>query len=198
MGEFLPFSSRSKPWEREAITLRKLDDSPGSEFCPWTVARKIGLLVLDGNEFLDQLPPDNSRHLKSVKDRSWSGGVYPIPLPCGRLVCILNPFQSLRRNKITLMEEVTHIHRDHRPTKIVKNSSGITVRDYDKKQEEEAYGIGAAALLPWSSFYHSLNDGMSVDAMSKAYAVSPELIEYRIKITGATSLFRSRQKVHSH
>lgn len=132
-----------------------------------------------------------------ISGQKWSGGVLPKPLDSGHLICMLNPFQSKNRNKITLMEEVAHIHRDHQPTRLLRNDAGVTIRDYDKKQEEEAYGIGAAALLPWSSFFHSLKQGMTVAEMSLKYEVSEALVDYRIKVTGATSLFRSRQRSFS-
>jgi hypothetical protein len=73
-------------------------------------------------------------------------------------------------------------------------ADGIEVRDYDKSQEEEAYGIGAAALLPWQSFFKSLNAGRTVDELAETHEVTPDLISYRIKITGAYRLYQARQR----
>jgi Zn-dependent peptidase ImmA (M78 family) len=124
----------------------------------------------------------------------WSGGVLPKPLPNGRFICILNPTHHRRRNKITLMEEIVHVYRKHVPTGLRGIMPGLRVREYNKAQEMEAYGVGAAVLLPWSSFYYSLNSGRPIQEMAECYDVTMQLIQYRIKITGATNLYRSRCK----
>jgi hypothetical protein len=69
---------------------------------------------------------------------------------------------------------------------------GLRVRDYNKSQEAEAYGVGAAVLLPWGQFFHSLNAGDSVCTLAEDFDVTEALIEYRIKVTGATNLYRNR------
>ena len=71
---------------------------------------------------------------------------------------------------------------------------GLRMRGYDKKQEHEACGVGAAALLPWTVFFPAINRGMAVDELAEQFEVSPQLVEYRIKITGAHALYRARQR----
>lgn len=61
-----------------------------------------------------------------------------------------------------------------------------------KAQEEEAFGIGAAVLLPWSLFFASINSGRPVEEMAEEFEVSQELIRYRIKICGAARLYKLR------
>ena len=90
------------------------------------------------------------------------------------------------------MEEVVHIYRGHTPTGLHELLPGLRVRDYDKNQEAEAYGVGAAVLLPWSQFFGDINAGKSVYQLSEAFDVTEALIEYRIKVTGATNLYRDR------
>jgi Zn-dependent peptidase ImmA (M78 family) len=124
----------------------------------------------------------------------WSGGVMAKPLPNGLRICIINPNHSRCRNKITLMEEICHIFLKHVPTEVRKQSDGLASRDYNKAQETEAYGTGAAVLLPWATFYHALNAGGSILELAERYDVTPELIKYRIKITGASKLYASRQR----
>jgi hypothetical protein len=69
------------------------------------------------------------------------------------------------------------------------------VRGFDQGQEDEAYGVGAAALLPWKTFFHGLNDGRSANELAEEYDVTMDLVTYRIKITGAYPLYRSRQRL---
>jgi hypothetical protein len=93
------------------------------------------------------------------------------------------------------MEEICHSYFKHEPTALVVNSLGLLVRDFNKGQEEEAFGVGAAVLLPWSMFFHRVNDGWTIDRISEEFDVTDQLVEYRIKVTGASALFRSRQTV---
>jgi hypothetical protein len=124
----------------------------------------------------------------------WSAGVHATPLPDGTYLCILNPTHDIRRRRITLMEEISHVFLRHRPTTVRDIGGGLSSRDFIKPQEEEAYGVGAGAIMPWSSFFHDLNAGMSVEEIAAKCGVSTALVVYRISVTGATNLHRSRQK----
>lgn len=39
----------------------------------------------------------------------------------------------------------------HSPTGLVRSVDGLCMRSYDKAQEEEAFGVGAATLIPWNA-----------------------------------------------
>lgn len=191
----LPFSQRAKTWEPIAVELRQIVRVNGhKQLNPWDLAPEVALKVLDGHAILKHLPAAMQFHLRGAGKDRWSGGVYPHPLPDGDLVCILNPFQSHRRNKITLMEEIVHIYLDHMPSGVACAVPGVEVREYHKDQEEEAYGVGAAALLPWQAFFKALNVGQTIEELAELHNVAPELVEYRIKITGASNLYKSRQR----
>lgn len=190
----MPFSRRSKPWETTAITLRRLGGvGDGALLDPWELAPKVGLRVIDGTSAVGQLEKDERRHLLGAARWSWSGGVYPRPLPDGSYICILNPSHSNRRQKITLMEEVVHVYLKHDPSGLALLVGGVQVREYRKAHEEEAYGVGAAALIPWAALFPVLNQGRSIEELAEAYDVTPELVSYRIKITGAFRLYQARQ-----
>lgn len=192
---FFPFSAQAKSWEPVALALRKLGGAgPRNLLDPWLLAPKVGLRVIDSRAALKSLSLAERGHLLSAGRRSWSGGVYPNPLPDGTRICILNPAHSRRRNKITLMEEIVHVYRTHVPSGFKRLSEGVEVRDYNKHQEAEAYGIGAAALMPWANFFQAVNKGATVDELAEHYDVTRDLIEYRIKITGAYRLYRARQR----
>jgi hypothetical protein len=92
------------------------------------------------------------------------------------------------------MEEIAHVFLRHNPTTVRDIGGGLSSRDFLKSQEEEAYGVGAAALVPWTTFFHDLNAGMSVEETAAKYTVSTALVVYRINVTGAFNLHRSRQR----
>jgi hypothetical protein len=132
--------------------------------------------------------------LLGVGGKKWSGGVLPIALPDGTRICILNPTHPVGRQKSTLMEEISHVFLRHVPTKLVFDRVGLQVRDFIKAQEEDAFGIGAAALLPWSTFFHRINEGRTRAEIASEYEVTDELVRYRIQISGAFRLYQARQR----
>jgi len=190
---FLPFSTRSRLWEPKAQKLRALLSLQAEDILdPFDLAPKVGLTLVD---FADVPIDDDLRsYLLDGAADHWSAGVYAEALPDGTYLCILNPVHDLRRRRITLMEEISHIFLRHKPTTVRDIGGGLSSRDYLQSQEHEAYGVGAAAIMPWASFFHELNDGMTVGEIAAKYGVSTALVTYRISITGATSLHRSRQR----
>jgi hypothetical protein len=193
MSSFVPFSQESKRWEELALTLRaRVPAQAGTlAFDPWQLAPKVGLRVIDC--LFQGLDNQETQYMKSLNGGHWSGGVLPTPLPDGTRICMLNPDQSPRRRKITLMEEITHSFLDHTPT-VLALRSDQRYRNFNHPQEKEAYGVGAAVLLPWKSFFPLLNQGTGTEELSDCFDVSEELIKYRIKVCGATRLYLSRHK----
>jgi IrrE N-terminal-like domain len=191
---FLPFSEQGKSWEPIALELRRMSGVRNGELVePAILAERVGLELVDAHTALEGFPEADRNHLLVTASDSWSGGVLPKPLPNGKCICIINPNHHRRRNRITLMEEVVHIHRKHKPTGLRDVLPGLRVRDYHKEHEAEAYGVGAAVLLPWTSFITS-STGTPVAEIAEAFDVTEALVQYRIKITAATNLYRNRVK----
>jgi len=194
MSTFVPFSNRSKVWEPLAEELRKMvPPSPGGipNFDPWQLAPIVGLRVVKC-EF-HGLTEAEKKYMQGPGGCHWSGGFVPMVLPDGSRLCMLNPNQSHRRQKITLMEEICHLFLKHSPTVLSRNGES-RYRDFDKNQESGAFGVGAAVLLPWRLFFPMLTKGATSDELSEAFDVTPELIRYRIKVCGATALYNKRQR----
>ena len=166
----LPFSAKGKRWEPHGQALRQLLNlAPHELLDPFVLAEKVGLKLVDVCELCEQLGSEFSK-LVLVKDKDgWSGGVFARPLPDGNRVCILNSTHGARRTKITLMEEIAHVHLKHKPTGLMRSADGLRMRSYDKTQEEDAYGVGAAALLPWASFFQAINRGATVNELAGEY-----------------------------
>ena len=192
---FLPFSQRAKRWEPHALVLRRLLHLSDTDLLdPFELAPRVGLRLMDAREICGTLPCKVSKHILQTGKDDWSGGVLAQPLPDGSRICILNPTHPPHRTKITLMEEIAHVHLRHVPTELRGRENGLRMRDYNKSQEEEAYGVGAAALLPWARFFRELNRGICIADLAERYDVSEALIQYRINITGAAKLYNARQR----
>jgi Zn-dependent peptidase ImmA (M78 family) len=192
---FKPFAKEAQVWEERALELRRKLGVPLTELLdPLALALEVGLLVVDAELIRSLLDEEVAKTVFLSGKDSWSGGVYAAPLPSGEMICIINPTHGECRKKITLMEEISHIHLHHTPTKLRAIGTGQRFRDYDTKQEREAYGVGCAALLPWGTFFHDLNAGENAGVLAEKYQVSEQLIHYRIKTSGAYKLYKARQR----
>jgi hypothetical protein len=59
----------------------------------------------------------------------------------------------------------------------------ILTRDYNKADEEAAYAVGAAALVPYAHLRKLVLAGRSAEQIAQRFGVSRQLVEYRIKVT---------------
>ncbi|HVS20592.1 MAG TPA: ImmA/IrrE family metallo-endopeptidase [Pyrinomonadaceae bacterium] len=65
-----------------------------------------------------------------------------------------------------------------------KQSHGrMLTRDYNAVDEEAAYAIGAAALVPYAALRRLVLEGRTADEIARRFRVSRQLTEYRIKVT---------------
>lgn len=59
----------------------------------------------------------------------------------------------------------------------------ILARDYNKADEEAAYAVGAAALVPFGALRQLVLEGRRAEQIARRFRVSRQLVEYRIKVT---------------
>ena len=126
----------------------------------------------------------------------WSGGAASAKLPDGSRLIILNPTHGKNRHNATLMEEICHVFLGHKPSRLaIKNTSteGKTIaRDYHAEIEEEAYGTGAAALLPYTAIKRMVSEGKTAAEIARHFHVSRALVEYRLKISRLWETYKQR------
>lgn len=104
------------------------------------------------------------------------------------MLVVYNDSHPPRRVRATLMEEFFHLWLGHRPTRLKVFSNGVSKRDFDRAKESEAYGSGAAALVPYQSLKAMLQKGSSVQVIADHFLVSEQLVEFRIRICKLASL----------
>ncbi len=156
---------------------------------PFALAGFARLLVVDF-ESIEGLSPESRAHLLGDAVDEWSGGACSRPLPDGWKLVILNPAHGQQRNRATLMEEVAHVFLGHAPNRLAVASSETTgerkqilTRDYNQDDEEAAYSVGAAALVPYAALRRLVALGRSAREIARHFRVSRQLVEYRIKVT---------------
>jgi hypothetical protein len=131
-------------------------------------------------------PAEHERHFSGTRQYRWSGMC--IPLPEGDHLVVYNGFHPQTRVRATLMEEFFHLWLGHAPTKIRVHADGAGAREFDSGKESEAYGSGAAALVPYGSLRSMLAGGLNAGAIGRHFNVSEQLVAFRIKVAKLTKL----------
>ncbi|MCB1025474.1 MAG: ImmA/IrrE family metallo-endopeptidase [Acidobacteria bacterium] len=185
----LPPTQKGRNYEIPAIGLREFaglrrDDE---RLNPFDLARYAKLLVVSFAEIEPLLSEEAKSQLIGNGKNDWSGGACSQTLPDGKKLIILNPTHGKNRQNATLMEEICHVFFGHKPSRLSiesKDSKGnIRARDYHAEIEEQAYSVGAAALVPYSSLKRFTEDGMTSRDIARHFDVSFQLIEYRMKVS---------------
>jgi Zn-dependent peptidase ImmA (M78 family) len=103
---------------------------------------------------------------------------------------IYNAHHHLRRIRATLMEEFFHLWLGHTPTHLRLLSDGNGKRDFDGDKESEAYGSGAAALVPYKPLRAMLEAGHQIALIAEHFLVSEQLVDFRIRVVKLSRLRR--------
>lgn len=157
---------------------------PDVSLNPFDLAQFANLMVVEFEQ-LKGLSERAREHLLGPASEAWSGGA--CTLPDGMKLVILNPNHGAARTKATLMEEICHVFLAHQPNRlsvVTKDERGkVMNRDYRQTDEEEAYGVGAAALVPYGALKRLLLQGKTSREIGVHFRVSRDLVEYRMKVT---------------
>jgi hypothetical protein len=120
-------------------------------------------------------------HLRGEGSSRWSGLGIRLSDECE--LVLYNDAHPLNRIRATLMEEFFHIRLQHPRSVIHLLSSHGESRTFDNEIEQEAYGSGAAALVPYCPLKAMLLERRSSSSIAEVFKVSRDLINYRIKVT---------------
>jgi hypothetical protein len=193
----LPPTEKRKQFELRALGLREFAGvQPHEALDPFALAQFAKLLVVDFEQ-IKGLSDETRGHLLGAGTDEWSGGACSQPLPNGWRIVILNPAHGLHRNRATLMEEVTHVFLGHKPNRLAivsadeKSGKRSLARDYNKSNEEAAYAIGAAALVPYAALRQLVFEGRTAEQIARRFRVSRQLVEYRIKVTHLWAAYKT-------
>jgi hypothetical protein len=200
----LPPSEKRKQFELRALGLRDFAGVTADQpLDPFALAGFARLLVVDFDS-IEGLSVESRAHLLGDASDEWSGGACSRPLPDGWKLVILNPAHGKQRNRATLMEEVAHVFLGHAPNRLAVVSSETTgdrkrilTRDYNQDDEEAAYAVGAAALVPYAGLRRLVASGRSAHEISRHFRVSRQLVEYRIKVTHLWAEYKDASKARA-
>jgi len=201
----IPPTEKRKQFELRALALRDFANvAPDEALDPFALAEFAKLLVVDFDQ-IKGLSDESREHLLGAGTNQWSGGACSQPLPNGWRLVILNPAHGAHRNRATLMEEISHVFLGHTANRLAvsvdeKKGSGnrVLARDYNKSDEEAAYAIGSAALVPYAALRKLVLEGHTSDQIAHRFRVSRQLVEYRIKVTRLWSAYKSLSGSRTH
>lgn len=204
----LPPTEKRKQFELRALALRDFAGVLANQpLDPFALAEFAKLLVVDFDSIQD-LSSESRDRLLGEGANEWSGGACSRPLPDGWRLVILNPAHGKQRNRATLMEEVAHVFLGHTPNRLAVvtgphphplakgegDGKKVVARDYNHDDEEAAYAIGAAALVPYAPLLRRVMKGSSAQDIARHFRVSRQLVEYRIKVTHLWQQYQSFQQ----
>jgi hypothetical protein len=167
--------------ERQGQSLRpKLALSSTDKLDPYKLAVEMQVRLLTPSDTVG-LTMAFLQHLLGTDSDGWSAGAFSVP--DGKVFVVMNPNHAQTRRNATLMEELSHIHLKHKPTRLITIEGGIAMRDYDKSKETQAYWVGSAALLPKVVLMIAKEKGIDRNRVASTYCVSTELVKMRENIT---------------
>ncbi|HKG23272.1 MAG TPA: ImmA/IrrE family metallo-endopeptidase [Blastocatellia bacterium] len=194
--DMLPPTAKRRVYERIALKIREFAGAPLDQpLSPWKLAPFVKIRVTDLRE-IKGLSEESKRLLLGDNGKSWSGGATR-PLPDGWRLVFLNPNHTRERQAATLMEEICHVILGHSPTRLMlreDSDTAVHFRNFDENQEEVAYAVGAAALIPYFSLRHAVATAMPADRIARRFAVSRDLVQYRIKVCRLWSEYKEKLK----
>lgn len=195
IDELLPPTAKRRVYERIALKVREFAGTPLDQALnPWKLAPFVKIRVMSLRD-VEGLSEESRRVLLGDNGKAWSGGASR-PLPDGWRLVFLNPNHTRERQAATLMEEICHVLLGHSPTRLMheeETSKGVRFRNFDKNQEEVAYAVGAASLIPYFPLKHAVLAGLTSEVMARRFGVSRDLVEYRIKVCRLWAEYKARR-----
>ena len=168
--------------EKHALKLRLCAGSRGEEPLDTARLRIVYKVDVAYPKDIDSLGEEVSAYLSELSPQTWSG--MSLDLPNGRRLVVLNPNMTIERERVTLMEEISHMYHGHAPSELHSRAVDFGPRKHDAQVEKEAYWTAAAALLPSVAVGKAVWNAVSVEELAANYEVSVELAEFRIKTLG--------------
>lgn len=188
-----PFSVEGCRWEDAAGKVREFYDLPArGPILPEALASCMPVEIRDAVS-LASLDADLRDSLSGPYSPYWDAVTLPVPIN-GRYLVLINGTKPPRRVRITTMEELLHVHYQHRPTllDLSFDAASLCARTYNPKEEKEAYAVGAALLLPWREICFDVNRGVTASVLAERHGVSERLVQMRITTTGLHTLYKKR------
>lgn len=168
--------------ERRSIELRRqMGLTPIEPLPALKVAQHYNVTVWSPND-IHGAPSGDVQYLLQEGHQEWSGFTLRIE---GRHLIVANTAQSPRRQNSVIMHELAHIILGHELQSGTITGGGYFVpTNYNQDQEDEAAWLGATLLLPRAALLWMRRRRLSEEDAADHFDVSPDLLKWRIRMTG--------------
>jgi len=181
--------------EETALKIRrKLSLAPHAPVNPAAIAQLLAIPIVAPRE-LAELPEDVCSRLGQDHSEAWSA----ITVSDGnRHLIVVNSTHAPTRINSSLGHEIAHVILGHEPSMMfITPQSGMTLRTYNKDQEDEANWLAGCILLPRPALLYVRQHGLSDDQVCREYGVSSAMFRFRINCTGVDLQVRRMRNSYS-
>ena len=158
---------------------RSLGLEAGDPLCPWSLADHLDHIVVPLGEYAAAHP----REVALLRGQTGPKGFSAVTLCVGgdRLV-IYNDRHAPTRQAADIAHELAHGLLMHQPMPL---TSGTGARHYDRASEDEAHWLGPALLVSREAALMIARGGEAPATAAARYKVSLQLMQMRLRMTGA-------------
>jgi len=173
------FKSQS---EKRAIELRRILSRKSIDPLPARdVAQHFDVTIWEPKD-VEGISASDRQQLLSAGHEEWSGFTLRVGL---RHLVVVNSAQSPRRQNSVLMHELAHIILGHDLASATFADGGEFIPStYNQDQEDEAAWLGGTLLLPRPALLWMRRGRLSDEDAATHFGVSPDLLRWRIRMTG--------------
>jgi Zn-dependent peptidase ImmA (M78 family) len=176
MGLRWGFKSEANDYAREFRS--ELGLQPHESLSPWILATHLDIPILP----LSNLADGASAAVATLTGPERSSFSALTLFEGTRRAILHNDAHHPRRQASNIAHEISHAVLGHTPGPTLdQRSIGV----FDKTQEEEAQWLGPALLISEEAALFIVQEGIAMDQAIEIYGVSQDLIEFRIRKTGA-------------
>lgn len=148
---------------------------------PQDLATHLGVTVWRPED-VPELSEKSLRQLILNGRDSWSAVTIRLS---GVTVTILNSAHAVTRQRSSLSHELSHLILDHGPGRIDLSPEGhLLLSSFEPEQEEEADWLSATLLVPRSGLQTAFRLTQDSKALADRFGVSPDLLNWRLRLTG--------------
>ena len=161
--------------------------APHAPLCAWKLANYLGYVVYPLSDYA-KLEPAAYAYLTSERGKREFSAITLFGET--QAFIIHNDAHHQHRQSANISHEVAHGLLIHKPAPLAAADGN---RNFDAEQEREANWLGPALLVSKEAALHIVETRMERAAARTLYHVSEELLEMRLRMSGA--LIRARRRV---
>jgi Zn-dependent peptidase ImmA (M78 family) len=170
---------------------RELGLEPFACLDPRLLASKLGVRIWTPQE-VPGLPTASLRQLTKTDPSSWSAVTICV---ADKSLIIVNDQDSPERQNNSLAHELSHIVLGHKAAQVFVSPAGqMLLSEYDRVQEEEANCLSGTLLVPREALLSFLTLGHDHARIAAHFAVTKDMLQMRINLTGVGKQLANRRR----